>query len=147
MKPTPADENPYASPQTVAVERSPEDLLRATARIYRGMGGVGLALWLLSTSTAVIANLANETPANPIHPGGLIAGTVLNGLLLALFVFTWKTGRWLEEDFDRAYPRARFLAIVSATVLLPWLTWPGIVAVRRLERYRRLVGSSTQAEP
>jgi hypothetical protein len=50
-----------------------------------------------------------------------------------------KTAKDLAVDLDRTYRRARWLAILAAAIFFPILTIPAVLAVRRLERYRRFM--------
>lgn len=62
---------------------------------------------------------------------------LLVGCLMTLFfIFMAKTANGLEHDFHRHYRRARWTAIIVAALFFPIMTIPGILAVRRLERYR-----------
>ena len=137
MKPITTEENPYASPQTCDIAESADVLLRATTRMYRGIGWAGIGCCLLAYSIL----MASELTTGTLDWAEFLVGTTGIGLYLAFFVFVLKTASRLETRFDRTYRRARWLGILVATIFFPVLTWPGIVAVRRLERYRRFTDS------
>jgi hypothetical protein len=66
--------------------------------------------------------------------------------MLLFFVFILRTANRLGGDFDRVYRRARWLGILAATIWFPILTIPGILALRRLERYRKYVTDPTHRD-
>jgi hypothetical protein len=142
MKAVTATENPYASPQPFEVPDSGDALLRATTRMYRGIGWAGVAYCLLVCPIAMVAQLWEPTPSLP----EVLGGSTLCGLTLAFFMFVLRTANGLEVRFQRTYRRARWLGILAATMFFPLLTWPGILAVRRLERYRTFLNDEMQAE-
>jgi hypothetical protein len=130
-------ENPYAPPPTVV--EPPEDaeaLLKAATRMYRGIGWCGVAYVAFVWAAQVVLAL----PRLESEPVPIALLVMLGDLMWMLFfVFVLRTANRLGQDFDRMYRRARWLGILAAALWFPLLTIPGILAVRRLERYRRFV--------
>jgi hypothetical protein len=132
-----ATENPYASPTYDEPQVGTDALRRGTVRIYHRMGWAGVAYALL----VLIVTLCNfaEHPSEMGIAGGLLLEAAL---ILAFFVFMINTARRLSIDVARNYRRARWLGILAASIFFPIFTIPGILAVRRLERYRTHVVAS-----
>ena len=135
-------ENPYASPQCGDNCRSADDLLRATTRMYRGIGRGGIAYCTLAYLIAIAATPMQRMPGL----AGAIGSMVIYALMLAFFVFVLETTDRLEVEFDRTYRRARWLGILAAAIFFPVLTWPGVLAMRRLEKYGKLASTEMPAE-
>jgi hypothetical protein len=71
-----------------------------------------------------------------IEFGPTIAATAIYGLHVAFFAYLIKIANQLRDQVDGTYRRARWMAILAASIFFPIMTIPGILAVRRLERYR-----------
>lgn len=140
MKSITAIENPYASPQFSGTDESEDRLLRAVTRMYHVIGWGGLVFCLFAWFTKTVAQMA-------MHVETFDPGTLAIGLWGLFFVYVLWTARCLKKSFGKVYRRARWLAVLSAAIFFPLLTLPGILAVRRLERYRRFVGRGEHTRP
>ncbi len=136
MQPIEPDENPYASPKCVESQPDADALLKATVRLYRGMGWAGIAYLLVFCPLTIVSELARQQELGETI-GGAIAMTTICGLMAAFFVLVMKTADRLGVNLDRSYRRARWLGIITGAMFFPLLTIPAILAVRRLERYRK----------
>ena len=132
MRATELVENPYAPPMSVDLADPTEGLRRATVRMYRGMAYAGIAFILLGAVEIAMIFLTER----PREAGWMIGILLEFGLFIAFFTFMLKTATRLAADLDGTYRRARWIAILAASIFFPILTIPGILAVRRLERYR-----------
>ena len=127
-----AAENPYASPRCVDVQPDAESLLKATTRLYRGMGWFGVAyisiVYLFMTTTVLSQSRPDVLRTIPMSIGC--------GVMVAFFLAMVRTAKHLGTDLDRYYRRARWIAVLAAAFFFPILTVPAFLAVRRLEKYR-----------
>jgi hypothetical protein len=128
-------ENPYASPRSVEFRSDAETLLRATTKLYARMGWAGVAYTTIVYPIGMVLELSER----PVQLGPTMGGTIMCGLMLGFFVIRIKTAKDLATDLDRTYRRARWTAILAAAIFFPILTFPAVLAVRRLERYRRFM--------
>ena len=126
-------ENPYASPMSVELRPDPDALLRATTSLYRGMGWFGIVYHAVVYSFAMISEGSKQRPEMP----PIIGMTIVCGLMVAYFFFMIRVANRLKTNFDRNYRPTRWMGILTATIFFPMLTIPAILAVRRLERYRK----------
>lgn len=124
-------ENPYASPQANCVHD--EDLaivLRRAVMIFRRMGWGGISLFGAVAAINFSANLSNADPQ-------FLIPMIIYGGYTLFFWSMLKTAKSLERDFEGAYRRARWTAIIAATFFFPFLTLPCYFAVQHLEECRR----------
>ena len=136
IPPTETIENPYAAPPAVAeVPDDAEAILKATTRIYRQIGWGGVAY----VAAGFTAEMISELLRSPPDRGPVAPPMIGCGLMMLFFMFVLRTASQLGRDFDRVYRRARWLGILAATIWCPISTIPGVLAVRRLERYRRFM--------
>ncbi|MDZ7616205.1 MAG: hypothetical protein U1E05_04325 [Patescibacteria group bacterium] len=127
-----AMENPYASPACADPPDAAGALREATARLFRGMGYVGVAYALFGFAMGAVVLLKVQPRDLVLLPMMLL----LYGLIMAFFAWMLKTASRLTVDFKGTYRLARWLAILAASIFFPILTIPAVLAVRRLERYR-----------
>ena len=125
-------ENPYASPLLVEPERGVDAIRRATVRTFRCLGWAGIVYISLLLLIAFPFVLVEGPPRFGVITGMMVESAVF----LAFFAFVIRTAGRLGVDLTGTYRRARWVAILAATVFFPVLTIPGILALRRLERYR-----------
>ena len=128
---TDTEENPYAAPLANCLHD--EDLaivLRRAVMIFRRMGWGGISLFGAVAAINFTANLSNAGP--PF----LIPMIIYGGYIL----FFWSmvmTAKHLERNFEGAYRRARWTAIIAGTFFFPFLTPPCYFGIHYLEEYRR----------
>ncbi len=118
-----------------------EPTLRGTTMIYRRMGWSGI-VWYATLYSVV---MQSELSQPNCELGQILGGTFACGLVVLMFVSMLTTANRLEDQFSMYYRRARWTGILAATVFFPWLTFPGILAVRRLEKYRRELDAGSVA--
>jgi hypothetical protein len=134
-------ENPYALPPAFEPREDAESLLRAAMRMYRWIGWCGVAYVVIAFPVPIVTQLLQPQPNIPL------VVPLLGMLMMLFFVLMLRTASRLGHDFDRVYRRARWLAILAAAIWFPLFTIPGILAVRRLERYRRYRADPIDGSP
>ncbi|MBS0204125.1 MAG: hypothetical protein JSS49_14560 [Planctomycetes bacterium] len=125
------DQNPYAAPQANCLHD--EDLaliLHRAVMIFRRMGWGGVLLFAAVSAVNFGMNLSMADPEFLV-PMFVLAGYT------AFFWSMLRTAKCLAENFDSAYGRARWIAIIAGAFFFPLLTLPCYFAIRLMEEYKR----------
>jgi hypothetical protein len=69
-------ENPYASPRSVESRSNADELLRATVRLYRGMGWAGIAYLLVVFPLTMIPEFAKQQEVQETETSSQLDGLV-----------------------------------------------------------------------
>jgi hypothetical protein len=104
-------------------------------RAFRCLGWAGVAYISLLLVVGFLFMLAEGPPRL-----GIVTGMALEcGVFLAFFAHVIRTASRLGVDFAGTYRRARWMAILAASIFFPVMTIPGILAIKRLETYRHVL--------
>ena len=124
----------WMAPATVfTAKHRIQPTLNEAAILFRRMGWCGI-VWC-ATMWSVLAEIALWEPTTGFGP--MVGLSLGFGPYVLFFVWMLTTARRLEADFSKYYRRARWTAVLAAAFFFPFLTIPAVLAVKRLEQYRR----------
>ncbi len=100
-------------------------------RIYWWMGAVGIAAYIVGAAAFAFSDLDGDAIATVFA----VVLTVFHAACLATFVASIYVARRLSTRPKGLLPFARIVAITLATAYFPLMTVPGLMCLRRLNKY------------